>query len=195
VTARAVRRSRVPDDRPVVRAQVHLAAGRRALWQAPLHRRFAAALADLILFSPVMAFAATVYVRWYMSGLEVPPGLAWYDYLSVWLASYLGRALGFWFTLAAAFTICRFVVTAFAGRTPGMWLLRLDYSTAAHATPGPLRLCLREWVAMVSLAAFGVGWLWALFDDAHRTLADVVSGVYLIPREAGRPVESETGHA
>lgn len=185
MTANRRPRPRDPGDRPVVRAQVHLAAGRRALWQASLPRRFAAAVADLVLLSPVMAFAASVYARWYMSGLAVPPGLAWYDYLSVWLASYLGRALGFWFTLAAAFTIGRYLIAAFAGRTPGMWLLRLDYSTAAHAPPGPLRLCLREWVAMVTVAAFGVGWLWALFDDAHRTLADVVSGVYLIPREVG----------
>jgi len=192
VTAAGRRRPRVPGDRPVVRAQVHLAAGRRALWQAPLHRRFAAALADLVILSPAMAFAATVYVRWYMSGLDVPGGLAWYDFLSVWLATYLGRALGFWLTLAAAFTTSRYLIAAFAGRTPGMWLLRLDYSTATHAPPGPLRLCLREWVAMLSLAAFGVGWLWALFDDAHRTLADVVSGVYLIPREPGRP-ETEDG--
>ncbi len=192
MSARAVRRPLPPDDRPVIRAQVHLAAGRRALWQAPLHRRFAAALLDLVVLSPVLAFCAVIYVRWYMSALEVPAGLAWYDFLAVWLASHLGRALGFWLTLAAAFAIGRYVIAAFAGRTPGMGLLRLDYTTAAHAPPGPLRLCLREWIAMISIAAFGVGWIWALFDDAHRTLADVVSGVYLVPREPGRPGDSES---
>jgi len=188
---RSVRRPQLHDDLPVVRAQIQLAAGRHALWQASLPRRFAAAATDLLILAPVIAFAATVYVRWFMSGLDVPSGLAWYDFLSVTLASFFGRVVGFWITVTGAFTVSRYLITAFAGRTPGMILWKLDFTTAGHVPPGPLRLCLREWVAMISITAFGVGPLWALFDDAHRTLSDVISGVYLIPHETGRPVRDD----
>jgi len=188
---RSVRRPAPHDDLPVVRAQIQLAAGRHALWQASLPRRFAAGLTDLLILSPVIIFAATIYVRWFMSGLDVPAGLAWYDFLAVWLASFFGRVVGFWITVTGAFTIGRYLLTAFVGRTPGMVLWKLDYTTADHTPPGPLRLCLREWVAMVTISAFAVGPLWAIFDDAHRTLADVVSGIYLIPHEAGRPAPGD----
>ncbi|MBU1241816.1 RDD family protein [Myxococcota bacterium] len=188
MTARAVRRPSSHEDLPVLRAQIHLAAGRSALWQASLPRRFATGLTDLLILAPVIAFAATVYVRWFMSGLDVPAGLAWYDFLAVTLASFFGRVMGFWITVTATFTSCRYLIAAFAGRTPGMFLWKLDYTTADHTSPGPLRLCLREWVAMVSLATFGIGWIWAIFDETHRPLSDVVSGVYLIPHEDERPV-------
>ncbi len=171
----------------MVRAQIHLAAGRSALWQAALPRRFAAGFTDLLILAPLIVSAATVYVRWFMSGLDVPAGLAWYDFLAVNLASFFGRVIGFWITVTAAFTVGRFLFTAFCGRTPGMVIWKIDYTTGDHAPPGPLRMCLREWVAMVSLAAFGIGWIWAIFDDAHRSLPDIVTGVYQIPHEEARP--------
>lgn len=188
---RSVRRNEPHDDLPVLRAQIQLAAGRHALWQASLPRRFAAGLTDWLVFMPVIAFAATIYVRWFMSGLDVPAGLAWYDFLAVTLASFFGRVVGFWVIVTGVFTISRYLFTAFAGRIFGMVLWKLDFTTADHTPPGPLRLCLREWVSMVTIAAFAVGPLWAIFDDANRTLADVVSGVYQIPHEAGRPAPDD----
>jgi uncharacterized RDD family membrane protein YckC len=70
---------------------------------------------------------------------------------------------------------------ALAGRTPGMRLFSLhavDANTARVPTTGQ---CVRRaFFYIVSLAAFGLGLLYALFDAERRTAHDLLSGTVVV---------------
>ena len=67
------------------------------------------------------------------------------------------------------------------GQTLGMraWRMRLVCEDGA-AAPGWGALALRFVVAGVSLAAFGLGFLWSLVDRERRTWHDLASGTVLV---------------
>ena len=62
------------------------------------------------------------------------------------------------------------------------WRLRVVAADGLPATTA--RLWLRYAVATVSLLAFGVGFLWALFDPQRRALHDVAAGTVLVRKSA-----------
>lgn len=58
------------------------------------------------------------------------------------------------------------------------WRLRVT-DTEGHPA-GTRALCVRYAVATLSLAAFGLGFLWSLFDRERRTWHDLASGTRLL---------------
>ncbi len=170
-------------DAPFLHALVHAAAGRRAVWPASFPRRLMAGLLDVLAFSPIWVLTASAYVRWSGGHVQFPHELAWYDAVAVTFARHFGFMLGFWGMLGSAFFVSRYVWIALFDRTPGMILLRLAFWVHGHPSPGPLRLCLREMLGVLSFLFFAIGPLWAIFDESNRSLADVVTGIYLVSDE------------
>jgi uncharacterized RDD family membrane protein YckC len=67
-----------------------------------------------------------------------------------------------------------------AGQTLGMRPWRLKVTTPDGRLAPPGRLWLRYAVAIVSLAAGGLGFLWSLVDRDRRTWHDLASGTVLV---------------
>ncbi len=171
---------------PVLHVMAQLGHNRTALWHASVARRLAATLTDVVVSLPWTIFCAALYRRWLMSGLNIPDGLAWYDALSVTFASFFGLVLGFWVVVTGSFCIYRYLAALFLGRTPGMVLWKIEFFTGKLKRPGPVRLFLREWIASVTLAFLGAGWLWAFFDESNRSLSDVLTGLHPVDAETDR---------
>jgi uncharacterized RDD family membrane protein YckC len=130
---------------------------------APLSARFLGAVADLFivvfLSSP---FAAIIELT---SGNWSDPRVA---------ASMGGILLTVMFLYLAG-------STALAGRTPGMKLFSLHTVDAATAlAPSTGQSVRRTLVYMLSLATFGLGLLYALFDAEGRTAHDHLSGTIIV---------------
>lgn len=67
------------------------------------------------------------------------------------------------------------------GQTLGMRAWRLRLVNVDGSSPVPWRaLMLRYLVAMVSLAAVGLGFVWSLFEPNRRTWHDLASGTVLV---------------
>jgi uncharacterized RDD family membrane protein YckC len=66
------------------------------------------------------------------------------------------------------------------GQTLGMRAWRLRLQRAGGGIPGWGALGLRYGVALVSLGAFGLGFLWSLVDRERRTWHDLASGTVLV---------------
>ncbi len=67
------------------------------------------------------------------------------------------------------------------GQTLGMRAWRLRLVNVDGSSPVPWRaLVLRYLVAMVSLAAVGLGFVWSLFEPNRRTWHDLASGTVLV---------------
>jgi len=64
---------------------------------------------------------------------------------------------------------------------------RLKVTSADGAGAGGRALCLRYAVATLSLAAFGLGFLWSLFERERRTWHDLASGTVLVRLEPTKP--------
>lgn len=169
---------------PFLRVLVHAAAGRKAVWQASWWRRLAASLVDVVVFSPVVIVATMTYVRWSGNRIQLPTDLAWYDAVAVTVARHLGSMLGVWVVMAASWSITRYIWLGVLNRTPGMIWLQLDFW--GMSKPGPVRLWLREVLNVLFLTCFAIGPLWAIFDESHRSLADVLSGIYCVDAEKHR---------
>ena len=69
-----------------------------------------------------------------------------------------------------------------AGQTAGMraWRLRLVSGDGNHITLN--QATVRFFVAIVSLAAIGLGYWWALLDGQNRTWPDLLSGSRVVHR-------------
>ena len=83
-----------------------------------------------------------------------------------------------------AFTAAYFVISwTRGGQTIGMraWRLRVIRADGARTT-WP-RALLRFVVALLSLAACGIGFLWALFDPQKRTWHDIATGTIVVQLE------------
>lgn len=67
-----------------------------------------------------------------------------------------------------------------SGQTLGMRPWRLKVTRADGRTADARALLLRYAVATLSLAAFGLGFLWSLFERERRTWHDLASGTVLV---------------
>jgi uncharacterized RDD family membrane protein YckC len=72
------------------------------------------------------------------------------------------------------------------GQTIGMKPWRLRVIGADGAAIGPRRALLRFAVALVSLAAGGLGFLWCLVDRERRGWHDIATGTLLVRLEKSR---------
>ena len=115
--------------------------------------------------------------------------------------------LGIWFAVSALMLVLRFgqpvepggisalaelallLLATFAyfgvswrrgGQTLGMRAWRLRLLDADGGTPSWRQILLRAVVALVSLAAFGLGFFWSLFERERRTWHDLASRTVLV---------------
>lgn len=72
------------------------------------------------------------------------------------------------------------------GQTLGMRPWRLKVTSADGGRAGGRALCLRFAVATLSLAVFGLGFLWSLFERERRTWHDLASGTVLVRLEPAK---------
>jgi len=119
-------------------------------------------------FFPVLAlwFAASGLLLLLRAGQPVEPGslASWFGLVLLWLASG-AYALLSWRR---------------GGQTLGMRPWRLKVTAADGRRAGLGALSLRYAVATLSLAAGGLGFLWALFDRERRTWHDLASRTVLV---------------
>lgn len=132
---------------------------------AGLARRLAAIFYDSLLMAAAL-YAATIPVVWLHEG-AVPPDEPWFQ---AWLA------LVAWFYFAVSWT--------HGGQTLGMRAWRCRLVTAEGGSVGWGRTVARFAAAVVSWAALGLGFWWALADRKRRTWHDRWSGtrIVLVPR-------------
>ncbi|MDY0022816.1 RDD family protein [Arenimonas caeni] len=122
-------------------------------------------------FFPVLAlwFATAGLMLLARGGETVPPGslAAWLEFALLWAVTG-GYALLSWQR---------------GGQTLGMrpWRLKVLAADGRRATRQALAL--RYAVATLSLAAFGLGFLWSLFERERRTWHDLASGTVLVRLE------------
>ena len=128
-----------------------------------LGRRLAACLYDGLVLVAVLMVAGAAWVA--LSGAAAPPGnWVFRAYLLAVSALFLGT---FWRR----------------GETLGMraWKLRLEGTDGRP--PGWGRVLLRFATALVSWAAFGLGFLWVLVDRENLAWHDRLSGTRLVVRD------------
>jgi uncharacterized RDD family membrane protein YckC len=84
-------------------------------------------------------------------------------------------------TLVLALTAAYFVLSwTYGGQTIGMRAWRLRVASADGSRLSVIRALLRFVVALVSLAALGAGFWWALFDPHKRTWHDMAARTSLL---------------
>ena len=120
---------------------------------AGLARRLAAIFYDSLLMAAAL-YAATIPVVWLHEG-AVPPDEPWFQ---AWLA------LVAWFYFAVSWTR--------GGQTLGMRAWRCRLVTTEDGPVGWGRTVARFAAAVVSWAALGLGFWWALADRERRTWHD-----------------------
>jgi uncharacterized RDD family membrane protein YckC len=99
-------------------------------------------------------------------------------------------SVGSWFEL-----VCLWLITGvyavwswhLGGQTLGMRPWRLKVTAADGGRADTRTLCLRYAVATLSLAVFGLGFLWSLFERERRTWHDLVSGTVLVRLDPAKP--------
>jgi uncharacterized RDD family membrane protein YckC len=85
--------------------------------------------------------------------------------------------------LVLALSAAYFVVSwTRGGQTIGMRAWRLRVVRADGSALGVWRALLRFFVALISLAALGLGFWWALFEGRRRTWHDMAAGTQMMRR-------------
>ncbi len=131
-------------------------------------RRLLAALYDLLLIAALWMFTGAVFV-WINAGEAVDSGNLVFRLTML--------------AVAAAFYVSSWHL---GGQTPGMKAWRIDVRDSSGRPPGWSASLLRFAAASAGLAVFGVGHLWALFDQEGLCLHDHVTGtrVWHTPKKA-----------
>jgi uncharacterized RDD family membrane protein YckC len=107
------------------------------------------------------------------AGVPVSPGslVSWLELLCLWLVTGVYAVLSW----------------QRGGQTLGMRPWRLKVTAADGGRAGTRALGLRYAVATLSLAAFGLGFLWSLFERERRTWHDLASATVLVRLDAAKP--------
>ncbi|AMD01956.1 MULTISPECIES: RDD family protein [Halomonas] len=148
------------------------------VWPAGLAKRLGAMVYDGLLVLAIWIGITTAHVAWVRLVLEQPPETVGDDLAQV-LSLRLALALSAYAFFAFSWTR--------GGMTLGMqaWRLRVQTDTGLSITW--TQSLVRYLVAWVSLAAFGLGYWWILFDEQKRSWSDIASGtrVVVVPKAAG----------
>jgi len=70
--------------------------------------------------------------------------------------------------------------------TPGMAFFRLSLSDSAGDRPAAAQVAVRILVSLISAAAFGLGYLWAVFHRRKQTWHDLAADTIVIRGSPGR---------
>ncbi|CAM3349333.1 RDD family protein [Halomonas lysinitropha] len=144
-------------------------------WPAGLGRRLGAMLYDGLLVLAIWIVMASAHLAVVRLLLEVP-------------AEAVGAGLAQVITLRLVMAISAFAFFAFfwtrGGMTLGMQAWRLRVQTRDGCSITGLQALQRFLVAGISLAAFGLGYLWILVDAEKRSWPDIASGsrVVVLPK-------------
>lgn len=145
------------------------------VWPAGLGRRLGAMLYDGLLVLAIWIVLASAHLAAVRLVLEVP-------------AEQVGTGLVQVISLRLLLAISAFAFFAFfwtrGGMTLGMQAWRLRVQTLDGGSITGLQALQRFLVAGISLAAFGLGYLWILVDAEKRSWPDIASGtrVVVLPR-------------
>ncbi|TLF49131.1 RDD family protein [Halomonas urmiana] len=141
------------------------------VWPAGLGRRLGAMLYDGLLVLAIWIVIAALHLAVVRLVLGVPAeqvGVGPAQVLSLRLLMALG-----------AFVFFAFFWTK-GGMTLGMQAWRLRVQTLDGCSITAFQALQRFLVAGISLAAFGLGYLWILFDAERRSWPDIVSGTRVV---------------
>lgn len=145
------------------------------VWPAGLGRRLGAMLYDAFLVTAIWILFTVLHLAFVRHGLGLGPedvGAGTSQRLTLQLLLLVGAFLFF------AFSWMR------GGMTLGMQAWRLRVQTRDGRSITLAQSLVRYLVAWLSLAAFGLGYLWILFDSERRSWPDIASGtrVVVLPR-------------
>ncbi len=139
---------------------------------APLWRRLAASVYDLLPAAAVLMAAAAI---WIGVGKLVAPASG--------VESFGHWAIGNWpfrlWLLAALFAYYG-LSWRYGGQTLGMRAWRIALRSHAGAAPGWPRLAVRFAIAFVSIGAAGLGLLWPIVDRRKRMWHDLATGTEVV---------------
>ncbi|MBN2723174.1 MAG: RDD family protein [Deltaproteobacteria bacterium] len=146
-------------------------------------KRTAAFLVDFLLFLPFMYFG-WIFTTMHFKGASVEhQSLAWYDQISIILASSPGMFAAGCMSIVTTFSLLRFLCSVSWGKTPGMYLSGIRYHFSGGGKLSPVRMFFREILSMTLTMFLMSTWIWAFFDEGFRPLHDKISGVFLISEE------------
>lgn len=143
------------------------ASSRQAVYPAPLWRRLAALVYDV--FPLIGIWMVTAFVCLFAFGRHYDPAHPEWGFR-------LGLQLALLAVTIAYFTISWVRI----GQTIGMRAWRLKLLRQDGGRIGVLRALARFFLALLSLAAAGIGFWWALFDAQHRTLHDRICKTVMV---------------
>ncbi|WP_163558302.1 RDD family protein [Halomonas sp. NO4] len=146
-------------------------------WPAGLGRRLGAMLYDGFLVAAIWLLVAVAHLALFRFVIGIG-------------AEAVGTGLAQRLTLQALLLASAFAFFAFcwkrAGMTLGMQVWRLRVQTRDGRPISLAQSLIRFAVAWLSLAAFGLGYLWVLFDAERRSWPDIASGTrtVVLPKAA-----------
>ncbi|MFC7369637.1 MULTISPECIES: RDD family protein [Vreelandella] len=135
-------------------------------WPAALPRRLGAMIYDGFLVAAIWIGIAIAHVAFFRFVVGQPADEIGVGSLEVWSLRLL--------LVISAMVFFTFSWTR-GGMTLGMQTWRLRVQTVDGYTITPLQSVVRCLIAWVSLAAFGLGYWWVLFDSERRSWPDIVS--------------------
>ncbi|WP_280548687.1 MULTISPECIES: RDD family protein [unclassified Halomonas] len=142
-----------------------------AVWPAGLGRRLGAMLYDGLLVLAIWIVMASAHLAVVRLVLEVP-------------AEQVGTGPALVLSLRLLLAVSAFAFFAFfwtrGGMTLGMQAWRLRVQTLDGCSITALQALQRFLVAGISLAAFGLGYLWILVDGEKRSWPDIASGTRVV---------------
>ncbi|MDI5920945.1 RDD family protein [Halomonas sp. LR5S13] len=141
------------------------------VWPAGLGRRLGAMLYDGLLVLAIWIVMVSAHLAVVRLVLEVP-------------AEQVGTGLAQVLSLRLLLAVSAFAFFAFfwtrGGMTLGMQAWRLRVQTLDGCSITGLQALQRFLVAGISLAAFGLGYLWILVDGEKRSWPDIASGTRVV---------------
>ncbi|TDR51461.1 putative RDD family membrane protein YckC [Halomonas ventosae] len=142
-----------------------------AVWPAGLGRRLGAMLYDGLLVLAIWIVMVSAHLAVVRLVLEVP-------------AEQVGTGLVQVLSLRLLLAVTAFVFFGFfwtrGGMTLGMQAWRLRVQTLDGCSITGFQALQRFLVASISLAAFGLGYLWILVDGEKRSWSDIASGTRVV---------------
>ncbi|KAA0013147.1 RDD family protein [Billgrantia pellis] len=141
------------------------------VWPAGLGRRLGAMLYDAFLVAAIWVLIGVLQVAFVRLGLGLD-------------AEQVGQGVLQRLTLQLALLVGAFLFFAFfwmrGGMTLGMQAWRLRVQTRSGHSLTLRQSLVRYVMAWLSLLAFGLGYLWVLFDTERRSWSDIASGTRVV---------------